>query len=254
MINVKYVYSIYDSASIFTMILCCIFFLLLLLLLFVVVVFYIFCLLLMLCGAVLHWNMKLNTTHARKYLNAIPKTFYMLLYILRKYFKSNLSRHRKAQLNQENTEDRPKPSNETTMANLSADILCKEEKTEELESTQPRESANISSSGNVACPTRSPLRKKQKKEMETGIDSASDESSCPANILKSPDGASAPVSLNLSDHNCYVRIDTKNPKESKVCLLGSGANSDVYAFLIKWQLRCIKKMQNSAKLTLRLVR
>ena len=134
------------------------------------------------------------------------------------------------------------------MANLSADILCKEEKTEELENTQPRESANISSSGNVACPTRSPLRKKQKKEMETGIDSASDESSCPANILKSPDGASAPVSLNLSDHNCYVRIDTKNPKESKVCLLGSGANSDVYALSDKVAIKVYKKNAKQCKI------
>ena len=169
----------------------------------------------------------------------------MLLYILRKYFKSKLRRHRNAQLNQQNIEDHRKPSNETTMANLSADILSnKEEKTEELENTQPRKSVNTSSSESVKCPTSSPLRKKQKKKMEARITSASGESSCPA----SPGSAGAPVSVNLSDHDCYVRIDTKNPKESAVCLLGSGANSDVYALSDKMAIKVYNKEAKQSKI------
>ena len=79
--------------------------------------------------------------------------------------------------------------------------------------------------------------KEAKEKMETGIDSASDESSCPA----SPDGASAPVSVNLSDHNCYVRIDTKIRRKAKSVLLGSGANSDVYALSDKMAIKVYNK-------------
>ena len=93
----------------------------------------------------------------------------MLLYILRKYFKSKLRRHRNAQLNQQNIEDHRKPSNETTMANLSADILSnKEEKTEELENTQPRKSVNTSSSGllNAQHQVRCERSKRKKWKLE----------------------------------------------------------------------------------------
>ena len=85
--------------------------------------------------------------------------------------------------------------------------------------------------------------------MEARITSASGESSCPANILKlqSPGSAGAPVSVNLST-DCYVRIDTKNPKESAVCLLGSGANSDVYALSDKMAIKVYNKKAKQSKI------
>ena len=166
---------------------------------------------------------------------------YMLLYIIRKYFKSKLNGQRKAKRDPRNTEEHANHSNKTTMANLSADILCKEEKTEELENTRSRESENACPLRSAACPIKSPFRKRQKKQTEDGRTSMSDESSCPANILKLQSSSSSP---NLSEHDCYVRIDTQNPKESKTQLLGSGANSDVYALSEKI---VIKVYKNNAK-------